>query len=81
MPGTFCFIGAEPEAAWLTGIAKDDKGFVQTRIRELPLPFQTSAKRVFAAGDLRAGSIKRVAAAVGEGASAVSSVHAVLAGH
>ncbi|MEV4348227.1 FAD-dependent oxidoreductase [Actinoplanes sp. NPDC049596] len=71
----FCFIGAEPESAWLTGIDKDDKGFVRT---ESALSFQTSAHRVFAVGDLRAGSIKRVATAVGEGASAVSSVHAVL---
>ena len=78
--GLFCFIGAEPESAWMTGVDKDDKGFVRTQSPERPLPFQTSAERVFAVGDLRAGSIKRVAAAVGEGASAVSSVHAVLAG-
>ena len=77
----FCFVGAEPESGWLTGIDKDDKGFVRTEIRGDTLPFQTSAHRVFAVGDLRAGSIKRVATAVGEGASAVSSVHAVLAGH
>ncbi|SNY26169.1 FAD-dependent oxidoreductase [Paractinoplanes atraurantiacus] len=77
----FCFIGAAPESDWLNGIDKDDKGFVRTETRESPLPFQTSAHRVFAVGDLRSGSIKRVATAVGEGASAVSSVHAVLAGH
>jgi len=78
----FCFIGAEPVSGWLTGIATDADGFVVTDSR-LPsgsaLPFQTSAPRVFAVGDLRAGSTKRVATAVGEGASAVSSVHAVLA--
>ncbi|GAA2216019.1 FAD-dependent oxidoreductase [Nonomuraea monospora] len=77
--GLFCFIGASPESGWMTGIDKDPKGFVLTETREAPLPFQTSAHRVFAVGDLRAGSIKRVATAVGEGASAVSSVHAVLA--
>jgi thioredoxin reductase (NADPH) len=79
--GLFCFIGAEPESGWMAGIDKDGKGFVRTETRRSPLPFQTSAHRVFAVGDLRAGSIKRVATAVGEGASAVSSVHAVLAGH
>ena len=82
----FCFIGADPVSGWLSGIAKDEDGFVLTDSRlpagpsGTPLPSQTSAPRVFAAGDLRAGSTKRVATAVGEGASAVSSVHAVLAG-
>jgi len=77
----FCFIGADPVSGWLSGVAKDENGFVRTD-GQLPagsLPFQTSARRVFAVGDLRAGSIKRVATAVGEGASAVSSVHAALA--
>jgi thioredoxin reductase (NADPH) len=66
-------------------VGKDEAGFVLTTGRfrdETPataLPFQTSARRVFAVGDLRAGSTKRVATAVGEGAGAVSSVHAVLA--
>jgi thioredoxin reductase (NADPH) len=77
--GVFCFIGATPESDWITGIDRDDKGFVRTETADSFLPFQTSARRVFAVGDLRAGSIKRVATAVGEGASAVSSVHAVLA--
>ncbi|WP_127509172.1 FAD-dependent oxidoreductase [Actinoplanes solisilvae] len=82
----FCFIGAAPVSDWMTGVARDDKGFVLTDGR-LPtgapgvsLPYRTSAPRVFAIGDVRAGSIKRVATAVGEGASAVSSVHTVLAG-
>ncbi|WP_436535531.1 FAD-dependent oxidoreductase [Actinoplanes sp. HUAS TT8] len=74
----FCFIGADPVSDWLTGVARDERGFVRTDGRSA-LPFQTSAARVFAVGDLRSGSIKRVATAVGEGASAVSSVHAVLA--
>ncbi|MEU4223931.1 FAD-dependent oxidoreductase [Nonomuraea sp. NPDC026600] len=81
----FCFIGADPVSSWLVGVAKDDNGFVLTDSRlpagssGMPLPFQTSAPRVFAVGDLRSGSTKRVATAVGEGASAVSSVHAALA--
>ena len=44
-----------------------------------PLPFETSVPRIFAAGDVRRGSMKRVAAAVGEGSSAVASVHRALA--
>ncbi|GIF47332.1 thioredoxin reductase (NADPH) [Asanoa ferruginea] len=77
----FCFIGADPVSGWLSGVAKDDGGFVLTdsRLPTAPLPFETSVPRVFAAGDLRAGSTKRVATAVGDGASAVSSVHAALA--
>ncbi|MET7335072.1 FAD-dependent oxidoreductase [Nonomuraea sp. NPDC005650] len=81
----FCFIGADPVSSWLAGVAKDDDGFVLTDSRlpagtsDPPLPFQTSAPRVFAVGDLRSGSTKRVATAVGDGASAVSSVHAALA--
>jgi thioredoxin reductase (NADPH) len=77
----FCFIGADPGSGWLSGVAKDNDGFVLTdsRLPGAPLPFETSVPRVFAAGDLRAGSTKRVATAVGDGASAVSSVHAALA--
>ncbi|MDL5485990.1 NAD(P)/FAD-dependent oxidoreductase [Microbacterium wangruii] len=91
--GVFCFIGADPATAWLPRIARDEAGFIRTgtdvtsparRIwgplgRE-PLPFETSIPRVFAAGDVRRGSMKRVAAAVGEGSSAVASVHRALAG-
>jgi thioredoxin reductase (NADPH) len=91
--GLFCFIGAAPATDWLSGLAVDDKGFLRTDAQlheeELdrgpwpdlgrrPLPFETSEPQVFAAGDVRSGSMKRVAAAVGEGASAVSSVHAAL---
>jgi len=81
----FCFIGADPASGWLAGVSKDNAGFVLTdsqlpaRSSGTPLPFQTSAPRVFAVGDLRSGSTKRVATAVGDGASAVSSVHAALA--
>ncbi|XVU27979.1 FAD-dependent oxidoreductase [Actinoplanes sp. CA-054009] len=72
----FCFIGAEPVSGWMTGVARDERGFIRT---DGLLPFGTSAPRVFAVGDLRSRSIKRVATAVGEGAGAVSSVHAALA--
>lgn len=81
----FCFIGADPVSDWMTGVAKDGAGFVLTdgHLPSVPgnahLPYQTSAARVFAVGDLRSGSTKRVATAVGEGASAVSSVHRALA--
>jgi thioredoxin reductase/CRP-like cAMP-binding protein len=83
----FCFIGADPDTEWLADLARDTDGFVltDTRLAEqvtagLPvLPFQTSDCRVFAVGDVRAGSMKRVASAVGEGASAVASVHHLLA--
>jgi thioredoxin reductase (NADPH) len=87
--GLFCFIGAEPATGWLTGVAVDRNGFIRTDVQlapddldgtwtalgRSPLPFETSVPAVFAAGDVRHGSMKRVAAAVGEGASAVSSVH------
>jgi thioredoxin reductase (NADPH) len=84
----FLFIGADPNAAWLEGcVALDDKGFVQTGGGFPPgvgagravLPLETSAPRVFAIGDVRAGSTKRVAAAVGEGAAVVAQIHGVLA--
>ena len=91
--GLFCFIGADPATAWLGGALElDAKGFVLTD-RALPaaiadgplfgprapLPFETSVPGVFAVGDVRSGSLKRVAAAVGEGSSAVRSVHDHLA--
>jgi thioredoxin reductase (NADPH) len=85
--GLFCFIGASPETAWLGAeVLLDDDGFVLTD-RQLPagaggtarLPFETSVPGIFAAGDVRHDSMKRVAAAVGEGSSAVRSVHERLA--
>jgi thioredoxin reductase (NADPH) len=90
--GLFCFIGAEPATGWLSGVALDEDGFVRTDVQlaadELgeiwsvlgrgPLPFETSVPGVFAVGDVRHGSMKRVAAAVGEGASAVRSVHTAI---
>jgi thioredoxin reductase (NADPH) len=93
--GLFCFIGAEAATGWLgAALALDPAGFVYTD-RSIPasalvdplfgardpLPFETSAPGVFAVGDVRHGSTKRVAAAVGEGSSAVRSVHEYLAAH
>lgn len=89
--GLFCFIGAQPATDWLTEVERDEHGFVHTgadviglgdawrELGRMPLPFETSVPRVFAAGDVRRGSMKRVAAAVGEGSSAVASVHLALA--
>jgi thioredoxin reductase (NADPH) len=91
IPGTalFVMIGAEARTDWLgQSIRRDDHGFVLTG-RDLPpaswatarppLPFETSMPGVFAVGDVRHGSIKRVAEAVGEGSVAVGSVHQHLA--
>ena len=85
----FLFIGADPCTGWLSDhIAVDDKGFVLTgldlgegasRARRGALPLETSMPGVFAIGDVRAGSTKRVAAAVGEGAAVVAQIHGVLA--
>jgi thioredoxin reductase (NADPH) len=79
----FLFIGAAPNTAWLSrsDVALDEKGFVLTG-PELGAgrgPLATSRDGVFAIGDARAGSIKRVAAAVGEGAYVVAALHAYLA--
>lgn len=74
----FLFIGADPNTAWLRGCAElDDKGFVVTGKGERSL--ETSMPNLFAIGDARAGSVKRVAAAVGEGAAVVAQIHATLA--
>jgi thioredoxin reductase (NADPH) len=75
----FLFIGADPNTRWLDQrIALDDKGFVKTG-SDLKFPLQTSSPGVFAIGDVRYGSIKRVAAGVGEGAAVVAQIHAYLA--
>jgi thioredoxin reductase (NADPH) len=85
----FLFIGADPNAVWLQNrAAVDDKGFVLTGLAcpdgrsecgRPALPLETSFPGVFAIGDVRAGSTKRVAAAVGEGAAVVAQIHTVLA--
>ena len=79
----FLFIGADPNTQWLNGcVETDDKGFVLTGAALsagpeqgwLPLPLETNRKNVFAIGDVRAHSTKRVAAAVGEGAAVVAQI-------
>jgi|SRR5579862_9053403 len=83
----FLFIGADPNAGWAKDcVAMDEKGFIVTgggfaegAASRPPLPLETSLPNVFAVGDVRAGSTKRVAAAVGEGAAAVAQIHSVLA--
>ena len=87
--GVFSFIGADPRTSWLPPeIERDAKGFVQTgsalassqywtSVRQ-PFLLETSRAGVFAAGDVRSGSVKRVASAVGEGAMAVQFVHECL---
>jgi thioredoxin reductase (NADPH) len=79
----FLFIGAEPNTDWLadSGIALDARGFVETRAAEDGggLPLETNLPGVFAIGDVRAGSVKRVAASVGEGAQVVAAIHKRLA--
>jgi thioredoxin reductase (NADPH) len=93
--GLFCFIGATPATEWLVGVDTDENGFLLTdaqldaasltetwqTLGRAPLPFETSVPGLFAAGDVRRGSMKRVAAAVGEGASAVASVHRAIGVH
>ena len=81
--GLFVLIGGEPRTAWLPAdIELDPAGYILTG-RDLPgsdrLPLETSRPGVFAAGDVRHGSIKRVASAVGEGALAVHACHQYLA--
>src|SRR6202166_136070 len=88
----FCFIGAEPATGWLrdSGIALDGKNFVLTGAdvpsdarpsnngSGRPLPLETSLRGVFASGDVRSGSVKRVGAAIGEGAVVGAELHAAL---
>jgi thioredoxin reductase (NADPH) len=90
----FLMTGADPNTAWLGGcVTMDPKGFVKTGpellpndlaaaqwpLARAPLLFETTLPGIFAVGDVRAGSIKRVAAAVGEGSVCVQLVHKVLA--
>ncbi|MCC0099245.1 FAD-dependent oxidoreductase [Streptomyces flavotricini] len=87
----FTFIGARPHTDWLSGVVeRDEYGFVLTgsdlianggelpaewSLERAPYPLETSVPGVFAAGDVRAHSVKRVASGVGEGAMAVSLIH------
>ena len=86
----FVFIGADPNTEWLAGtVALDDHGFIETgqaaanhiagadgltTVRR-PVFLETSVPGVFAAGDVRSGSVKRVASAVGEGAMSIRQIH------
>ncbi|MEO6604525.1 MAG: FAD-dependent oxidoreductase [Aeromicrobium sp.] len=87
--GLFLLLGAEPGCDWLPGeVSRDENGFILTG-RDVPkdlwvdglppAPLETTVPGIFAAGDIRSGSMKRVASASGEGAGAVSLVHAHLA--
>jgi len=86
----FVFIGATPRTHWLgDAIARDDRGFViaETQCADgraptpgwsldrAPFELETSLPGVFVAGDVRCGSVKRIASAVGEGAMAIRSIH------
>ena len=89
-PAVFSMIGATPCTEWLPPeIARDKKGFVNTgtlvaadpmwaNAKRSPAPLETSLPGIFAAGDVRAGSVKRCAAAVGEGSTVVAGVHQAL---
>jgi thioredoxin reductase (NADPH) len=88
----FIFIGADPATSWLEGcgVGLDAKGFVRTGAAlpvtsvmddsgpRRPLPLEADVANVFAVGDVRAGSVKRVGAAIGEGAAVVAQIHTVL---
>ena len=84
----FLFVGADPETTWLTscGVAIDRQGFVLTGAAVTPVhpghtpaPLETSIPGLFAVGDVRSGSVKRVGGAIGEGAAAVAMIHQHLA--
>ena len=89
IPNVFLMLGAAPNTEWLNCVALDDKGFVRTGVsaasddpassHALSQPLATSCPGIFAVGDVRSGSIKRVASAVGEGSIVVASVHQALA--
>ena len=71
----FIMVGAAPNTEWLSGLVRlDDKGFVITGSGEDSSPFATSLPGIFAVGDVRAGSVKRVASSVGEGSVVISKV-------
>src|ERR1700736_5622544 len=86
-PAVFSMIGAKPCTEWLPAdIARDDRGFIKTGTavadepawrasKHQPTPMETSLPGIFAAGDVRSGSVKRCAAAVGEGGMAIAAIH------
>ncbi len=88
--GLFVMIGAEPRTGWLPAqVARDRQGFVVCGtdamgdaawpLDRFPLPYETTVPGLFAVGDVRHGSVKRVASAVGEGSVVVSQLHQYLA--
>jgi thioredoxin reductase (NADPH) len=88
MRNVFLFVGADPETRWLKGchVALDPHGFVLTGAAigtpadgVQTAPLESSIAGVFAVGDVRSGSVKRVGGAIGEGAAAVAQVHQYLA--
>ena len=90
-PAVFSMIGAKPCTQWLPAdLMRDDRGFIQTGTavadapawkasKHQPTPLETSLPGIFAAGDVRSGSVKRCAAAVGEGGMAIAGIHLRLA--
>lgn len=84
--GLFIFIGADAETDWLpSGIERDEHGFVRTGrdienwvLERKPYPLETSIPGIFAAGDVRSSSVKRVASSVGEGSIVISYIHQYL---
>ena len=88
--GLFVMIGAEPRTDWLgDAVERDERGYILTGgdlagsadwpLDRAPMLLETSLPGVFAAGDVRAGSVKRVTTAMGEGATAIQLVHQYLA--
>ncbi len=89
----FIFIGAKPFTDWIDALIKNEKGFIETghslknydtfqndwKLHREPFLLETSIPGIFAAGDVRAGAMNRVASAVGEGAMAIKFVHEYLA--
>jgi thioredoxin reductase (NADPH) len=75
----FLFLGADPATAWLEGCAVeiDEKRFVKTGL-DPRYPLATVVPGVFAIGDVRSGSVKRVGGAIGEGANVVAQIHGFL---
>jgi thioredoxin reductase (NADPH) len=81
----FLFTGADPAASWLAGcgVPLDDKGFIRTgpdvgSTGRVPSPLETGVEGIFAVGDVRSGSVKRVGTAIGEGAAVVAQLHIFL---
>jgi thioredoxin reductase (NADPH) len=81
----FLFTGADPVASWLAGcgVPLDEKGFIRTgadvrSTERVLLPMETGVEGIFAVGDVRCGSVKRVGAAIGEGAAVVAQLHTFL---